>query len=142
METSPETHRSFADHGHRKCTKFSVFFMVRLVNVLICLFYFYLFISLNSWFMTNWHAKCERGVIANHGKKRKERNIEKEFIPPPPPFWYVDEETEQNFKEEGAIRFEGSPNFNAFRPESVIALENFLQKGKYPIDSICNLKAI
>ena len=28
--------------------------------------------------MTNWHAKCERGVIANHGKKRKERNIEKE----------------------------------------------------------------
>ena len=39
---------------------------------------FILFISLNSWFMTNWHAKCERGVIANHGKKRKERNIEKE----------------------------------------------------------------
>ena len=21
--------------------------------------------------MTNWHAKCERGEIANHGKKRK-----------------------------------------------------------------------
>ena len=40
--------------------------------------FIYLFISLNSWFMTNWHAKCERGVIANQGKKRKERNIEKE----------------------------------------------------------------
>ena len=73
-------------------------------------------------------------------KKRKE--YRKRVYTPPPPFWYVDEETEQNFKEEGAIRFEGSPNFNAFRPESVIALENFLQKGKYPIDSICNLKAI
>ena len=64
------------------------------------------------------------------------------LIPPPPPFWYVDEEIEQNFKEEGAIRFEGSANFNAFRPESVIALEHFLQKGKYPIDSISNLKGI
>ena len=41
------------------------------------IFYFLFFISLNSWSMTNWHAKCERGVIANHGKKRKKGILKK-----------------------------------------------------------------
>ena len=48
--------------------------------VLIYLF-IYLFIYFTQLVVHDqlaWHAKCERGVIANHGKKRKERNIEKE----------------------------------------------------------------
>ena len=39
--------------------------------------YLFIYISFNSWPMTNWHAKCDRGMKANHGNKtKKERKKE------------------------------------------------------------------